>query len=75
MKNNQCNNWHESDLIDLNGNRDQCIHAATYAEAQAICAMNSAYVCTRDQVLNGCAEGELYIQIDNSYFIFHIHYL
>eukprot|EP00526_Cylindrotheca_closterium_P002256 CAMPEP_0113613836 /NCGR_PEP_ID=MMETSP0017_2-20120614/6849_1 /TAXON_ID=2856 /ORGANISM="Cylindrotheca closterium" /LENGTH=930 /DNA_ID=CAMNT_0000522971 /DNA_START=64 /DNA_END=2856 /DNA_ORIENTATION=- /assembly_acc=CAM_ASM_000147 len=57
MVSNNCNNWHESDLIDLNGTPKQCIHAATYAEAQQICDANDAYVCTRDQVLQGCAQG------------------
>jgi len=49
-----CSNWAESKLIDLNGNANTCIHAATYAEAQQICKLNDSYVCTKEQILKGC---------------------
>ena len=66
IKGTGCNNWHDSELIGTNGDQDrafndgesECFHAATYAEAQQICAANSAFICSRAQVLSQCARGE-----------------
>jgi len=57
MLNSGCQNWHESDLTALDGTPKQCFHSSTYAEAQEICEANDAYVCTREQVMNNCAQG------------------
>jgi len=52
----KCSNYHESDLT-FDGAVDQCFHASTYADAQAICHENYAEVCTMSQVLDGCVRG------------------
>ena len=43
----------------LDGTPDQCFHASTFAEAQAICYLNNAYVCSVTEVLDQCVKGEL----------------
>lgn len=59
VKKGGCDNYHESDLTSVDGlTTDQCFHSSTYAEAQAICQANWGYVCTMDEVLDGCAKGE-----------------
>lgn len=55
-----CGNYHESDLMALDGTPDQCFYSSTYAEAQAICHANNAYVCSSTEVLNQCARGEYF---------------
>mmetsp|Transcript_7090 Transcript_7090/g.16565 ORF Transcript_7090/g.16565 Transcript_7090/m.16565 type:complete len:1051 (+) Transcript_7090:2086-5238(+) len=52
-----CNNHHESDLTALDGTPNQCFHASTFTEAQAICHENWGYVCSMSEVLDGCAKG------------------
>jgi len=57
LRNPGCKNYHESELVDATGQNAKCYHASTYAEAQSICADNHGYVCTRAEVLDGCAQG------------------
>ncbi|CAJ1959551.1 unnamed protein product [Cylindrotheca closterium] len=57
MRSSGCENWHESELIALDGSSGTCFHESSYAEAQAICKKNDAYVCTQEQVKSGCVKG------------------
>lgn len=57
LRGNGCKNYHESDLWDPARTKKQCFHASTYAEAQEICKANNAYVCKREEVMTGCAQG------------------
>lgn len=55
-RNDGCDTWHESDLLNSDGHQ-QCFHDVTYAEGQEICARNGGHVCTKEQIESGCARG------------------
>lgn len=54
-------NWHESNLIGLDDSTNNCFHRVNYTEAVAICAKNNAEVCSKQQIEDGCARGELFL--------------
>jgi hypothetical protein len=50
IKNAQCSVWAESDI-------PTCIHAATWAQADAHCKKDGARLCTKDELANDCTRG------------------
>ena len=73
--NHECTNWAQSqNLADPPmgetirvGQSDHhgCVRAATYAEAEQICASHGAYVCTKEQVLGGCSRSKCFQSSSN----------